>query len=343
MVLTGVSAGGSLPTGDPGDLFFDAGRTSAAINNGGDNVIVYDPGNDEYIAATFNGDPLDNPTLGGGGYTGFSSTATQSGAGEDFGFDTDGQSLQRAPDGSSTFVSDTPSPGTTNVCFVKGTAISTPDGPKLVETLRPGDLVTTLDRGAQKVKWLYAKTWSAGDIIKAINLAPVLITQGALGNNQPLRDLRISQLHRILVRGPISQRMYQCAEVLIAAKHLTDLPGVAIECPKDPVTYYHVMLDQHEVLCAEGVPAESLYLGAETLSAIPAEGLREIETLMGLTAEQLKQATRCQARPFAQGKRAKKLIYRHKKNGLPITTPSSQPRPTSQSQATDAAATKTAV
>lgn len=56
LVLTGVQSGGALPKGGPDDLFFDAGRGSAVINNGGDNLTLYDPANDEYIQATFNGD-----------------------------------------------------------------------------------------------------------------------------------------------------------------------------------------------------------------------------------------------------------------------------------------------
>ncbi len=78
MVMSGVQAGGSLPTGGPDDLFFEAGRGSALINNGGNNVVLYDPAGDEYISATFNGDALDDPTAT---YSGFSATATQSGTG----------------------------------------------------------------------------------------------------------------------------------------------------------------------------------------------------------------------------------------------------------------------
>ncbi|MFA5582109.1 MAG: Hint domain-containing protein, partial [Paracoccaceae bacterium] len=35
------------------------------------------------------------------------------------------------------------------LCFTPGTLIDTPDGPRLVEDLRPGDLVLTADHGAQ--------------------------------------------------------------------------------------------------------------------------------------------------------------------------------------------------
>ncbi len=164
MVITGVSAGGALPTGGLDDLFFDAGRGSAVINNGGDNIVVFDPDTDppngEYISATFNGDTLDDPTLGAGGYSGFSATATQQGLGEDFGSDTDGHFLQRDPNASTTFTSDTPTPGTTNVCFANCTQIDTPRGPRIVEALRMGDLVDTLDHGPRPVRWVFSKTWS---------------------------------------------------------------------------------------------------------------------------------------------------------------------------------------
>ncbi|MHA6264458.1 Hint domain-containing protein [Arenibacterium sp. CAU 1754] len=318
LVMTGVQSGGSLPTGDTNDLFFDAGRGSALINNGGDNIIVYDPANDEYIAATFNGDVLDDPTTGVGGYSRFSATATQSGSGEDFGFDTDGQSLQRASDGADVFADDTPTPGTTNVCFVKGTAFETPDGPKLVDALSPGDLVNTLDRGPKRVKWVYSVTWSAEIVGAQPNLAPVLIRKGALGNGLPWRDLRVSQQHRILVASAISQRMFGCVEVLLAAKHLAALPGVEIDCREKPVTYYHVMLDRHEVLIADGIPAESLYLGAEAMKAIPPKGLRQIEVMLGKTIEQLGQTAQIRARPFAESRRARTLVARHAKNDKPL-------------------------
>ena len=82
MVMSGVQTGGTLPTGNPGDLFFDAERGSSVINNGGDNVTVLDPsGAGTFIQATFNGGSLDDPTLGGGGYSGFPASAARSGSG----------------------------------------------------------------------------------------------------------------------------------------------------------------------------------------------------------------------------------------------------------------------
>ena len=267
MVITGVQAGGSLPTGGPNDLFFDVGRTSALINNGGDNVIVYDPANDQYIDATFNGDTQDNPTLGRAGYGGFSSTATQVGTGEAFGFDTDGLSLQRNGDGANTFFSDVPTPGTANVCFANGTRFRTPRGQRRVENLKPGDKIETADHGARRVRWIYAKSWTAADIRRNPKLAPVLIRAGALGPGLPHNDLRLSQQHRVLVQGAIAQRMFGAPEILIAARHLIALDGVSIDTDCGAISYYHVMLEQHEILLAEGIRAESLYLGVQAPKA----------------------------------------------------------------------------
>ena len=318
LVVTNVSSGGSLPAGGADDLFFNAGRGSAVINNGGDNVTLYDPGANEYVSATFNGAALDDPAAGGGGYSRFPTTATRVGAGEDFGTSSPGVSVQRAPDGSDVFVADTPTPGVSNVCFAAGTALAAPHGATQVEALRAGDLLVTLDHGAQAVTWVFAKTWTAQDMAQNANIVPVRIRQGSLGNGLPQRDLLVSQQHRILVQGPIAARMYG-GDVLIAAKHLTALPGIDIICPDTAITYYHVMLDQHQVLYAEGLPTESLYLGAQSLKAIPPEGLREIEAIMGATAAELMQRTPPAARHFAKGKRAKALVGRHSKNGKPLT------------------------
>lgn len=250
--MTGVQSGGSLPTGGPDDIAFDAGRGSALINNGGDNVTVYDPTNDAFIQATFNGDALDDPTTGSGGYSGFSASATRNGAGEDFGNDTDGLSRQRTGDGADTVTPDTPTPAKDNVCYADGTRLLTPTGEKAVEALGVGDLVMTLDHGAQPVVWTHVKRWRGEEIARARNLAPVRIAAGALGEGVPRRDLRVSQQHGILVRGAIAARMFGAAEVLIPAKALLGLPTVTRELPKAGVGYHHIMLARHEVLRGRG-------------------------------------------------------------------------------------------
>lgn len=317
MVMAGLS-GGSLPTGDPNDLFFDAGRGSAVINNGGDNVVLYDPTNDEYVIAYYNGDAMDDPTLGSGGYSGFSSTATQSGSGEDFGNDTDGLSLQRLGDGADTFTVDGPTPGTTNVCFVDGTRIKTPLGEVRVEDLKPNDYVCTADNNEQPVFWVYNASWLPHEMMALKTLAPVRISRGALGAGLPKRTLYLSQQHRVLVQGTIAERMFGQPEVLVPAKFLLDLPNVYLSFPNRNISYYHVMLETHEILLSEGAKTESLFLGSQALKSIPCEAQEELALMLGMPPVLLYQNPPIAARQLCQGKRARKLISRHRKNSKPI-------------------------
>ena len=316
MVITGISPEGSLPSGGADDLFFSAGRTSAVINNGGDNVVLYDPTADEYVIATFNDVSVDNPA--NSGYSGFSGTATQVGEGEDFGSDTDGQSLQRTPDGSDNFTSDAPTPGTSNICFTQGTSFQSLNGQILVDHIRAGDWIMTYDHGPQQVRWVYTKTWSVNDMQQMPNFAPVVIAASALGHGRPLHDLRVSQQHRILISGPIAQRMFGAKEVLVAAKHLIALDGVWIDAPTEPVSYFHIMMDRHEVLMADGLPTESLFLGPETLKAIPEDAQRELEQLLGLPITLLAVRAHSPARTFVKGRHARTLVGRHLKNDKPL-------------------------
>lgn len=136
-VIGGVQAGGSLPTLAAGNLAFDAGGTSG-INNGGDNVVLYDPGADEYVQILYNGDAADNPPTG---YAGFSATATLAGVVEDWGTDLDGVSLVREPAGDTNVVrhntvsAANASPGDDN-------ALSGDTTPPLISSFTPADDAT---------------------------------------------------------------------------------------------------------------------------------------------------------------------------------------------------------
>ncbi len=315
MVISGVQAGGSLPTGGPDDLFFDAGRGSALINNGGDNVVVYDPTNDEYIQATYNGDALDDPTAT---YGGFSGTATRVGFGEDFGSDIDGFSIQRSPDGSNTFVNNsTPTPGTTNICFTQGTLFDTPTGPRAIEQLRPGDLLLTKDHGSQPIRWLWARHWPLAKLRNHPVLGPIRVAKGALGAGLPRRDLMVSRHHRLLLCSKIASRMYGKPEVLAPAKDLTAIEGIDVAPITGSITYYHILMDKHEILFAESAPAESLYLGTETLHVIEPEARAELRLVFGSGWDKFKSTPPAPARMLVRGQKTRNMAGRHRKNNKP--------------------------
>jgi uncharacterized repeat protein (TIGR03803 family) len=132
------------------------------------------------------------------------------------------------------------------MCFGEGTRIATPDGARAVETLRPGDRVSTADGAACPVRWLGVQTIAArfADPAKAW---PVLVEAGALGAGLPLRDLVLSPGHALLLDG-----------LLIQAGALAGCAGISrIAPPAEIFRYYHVELDRHALLLAEGALAES--------------------------------------------------------------------------------------
>lgn len=65
----------------------------------------------------------------------------------------------------------------------------------------------------------------------------------------------------------------------MAAKHLTALPGISVDDQTDGILYVHVIMEQHEVLIADGAPSESLLPAPEALRAMLPEARAEILSL----------------------------------------------------------------
>ena len=203
------------------------------------------------------------------------------------------------------------------ICFARGTLIRTARGEVAVEDLRFGDLVATADRGLQPVRWLAARRLSAADLAAAPHLRPVRIRAGALCKGFPRRDLTVSPQHRILVRSIVAERMFGSREVLVAARQLLELDGVEVVEDGRGIDYWHFMCDQHEVVYAEGLEAETLFTGPEALKAIPKECRDELFALFPGLCDAPPTA-RTPARPLVKGAASRQLVARHKKNGKPL-------------------------
>lgn len=145
------------------------------------------------------------------------------------------------------------------VCFAAGTLIATPSGPRPVETLRPGDLVDTLDGGALPLSWCGRQR------VPGIGrFAPILFRAGAIGN---ARDLRVSPQHRMLMRGWKAELMFGEAEVLVPAKALVNCVTI-LSAAVASVEYVHIMFGSHQIVFAEGAASESFFPGAQAMSAL---------------------------------------------------------------------------
>lgn len=200
----------------------------------------------------------------------------------------------------------------TVTCFTRGTRISTSKGYVAVDDLRKGDLIKTLDHGQQMIRWIGKRKFNAQELKLNPKLRPVRILQGALGEGLPSRDVLLSRQHRVLMRSKISQRMFGHREVLIPAIKLTEFPGIFVDDQVKEVEYFHLLLDQHEVIFAENAPMESLFIGLNARAALGDAALREISMIF---PELLHQDGVPSCRRFTPpGKKQKELVARHLSN-----------------------------
>jgi hypothetical protein len=160
------------------------------------------------------------------------------------------------------------------VCFVEGTYIRTPNGDRRIEDLSRGDLVNTLDSGPQRIVWIGNQTVAVTE-----KTAPVRITADALGPQCPSEDLYVSQQHRMLLSSYRIGKIVGVSVAFSAAKHLRSFDGV--ETAKDDryITYYHLLLETHEILISNNAYTESVYLGPEARKLLTRRHLAELERL----------------------------------------------------------------
>lgn len=198
-------------------------------------------------------------------------------------------------------------------CFKKDTTIETPDGARAIENLAVGDRDLTRDNGVQVIRWIGCRTLSKLDLVLHPKLAPIRIEAGTLGYNQPKQALSVSPQHRILVRSKVAERMFGANEILIATKHLLTIDGIEIESDLVNVAYFHILFDRHEIVVANGIETESLYLGPQTRKSISKAAWDENSDLFP-ELQTLEETLPVGARLVPQGRRARKLVERHIKN-----------------------------
>ena len=155
------------------------------------------------------------------------------------------------------------------VCFLAGTAIATPSGSRPVEELAIGDVVLTADGSIAPVRWVGVQTVVTvfADPLRSL---PIRISAGALGDGLPHRDLHVSPDHALMLNG-----------VLVQAGALVNGTTIARETAMpERFTYFHVELDDHALILAEGVPAETF---VDNVTRRRFDNFAEFEALYGDT------------------------------------------------------------
>jgi hypothetical protein len=131
------------------------------------------------------------------------------------------------------------------LCFCKGTLIRTTSGDVPVECLGIGDTVMTWRGETQPITWIgIGKVLATRGCRNAAT--PVIVRKGALAGNIPNADLRVTKGHSFLVDG-----------LLIPVEYLINHRSILWDDRAQEISIYHVELAVHDILIANGAPAES--------------------------------------------------------------------------------------
>ncbi|MBB2962169.1 Hint domain-containing protein [Methylobacterium sp. R2-1] len=156
------------------------------------------------------------------------------------------------------FTSDDSTLGSYNVqaapCFTTGTLIRTARGEVAVEDLIVGDVAVTASGLLRPITWIGNRDLDGQGEALPHDQQPVRIRAGAFGPGLPARDLRLSHGHPVLVGADANGE----GGVLVPIMCLINGTTILRE-PATRVTYWHVELDSHDILLAEGLAAESFY------------------------------------------------------------------------------------
>jgi hypothetical protein len=111
--------------------------------------------------------------------------------------------------------------------------------------LSVGDTVIAVSGEARAIRWLGHRRFDCARHPNPAAVWPIRIGAGAFADGLPVRDLWVSPGHMLLV-----------GDVLIQAGNLVN--GATIQqIERARLEYWHVELDSHDIVYAEGLPAES--------------------------------------------------------------------------------------
>ena len=134
---------------------------------------------------------------------------------------------------------------TYTACYARGTRILVDRGEIAVEDLRIGDLAVTPSGGLRPVVWLGHRRIDISRHRDPAAVRPVRVSGNAFGEGLPRRDLWLSPGHNVASEG-----------ALMPISCLINGRSVA-QINQETVEYWHVELDAHDILLAEGLAAES--------------------------------------------------------------------------------------
>ena len=131
-------------------------------------------------------------------------------------------------------------------CFLRGALILTERGEVAVEELAIGDRLVTLSGAVRAVKWIGRRAYDGRFVAANRKVLPIRVEAGALAAGMPVRDLFLSPEHALYIDGALVP-----AGLLVNGATIRQVESI------DRLEYFHIELERHDVILAEGVPAET--------------------------------------------------------------------------------------
>jgi len=123
-------------------------------------------------------------------------------------------------------------------------------------------LICTKDNGAQPIRWIGSRQITGGRLMAMPMLRPIRIKANVFADGEPDQDLVVSPDHRILLKGSAARALFNTSEVLVAARDLVNDSHIRVDHRCRGISYVHLMLDQHQIVWANGVEVESFHPAA---------------------------------------------------------------------------------
>jgi hypothetical protein len=169
---------------------------------------------------------------------------------------------------------------TSLVCFTFGSLILTAFGDLPVQDLRVGDLVHTADNGLQPIRWIGSREVTQTRMQLANHLQPVKICKDAFGIGLPVTDIWVSQEHRLLIETQEAGASSAQLSVLSPARSLVNGQTILVDVQAHDTLYTHLLFDEHQVIFANNMPAESFYPCPRSLLSLTEEDRKRVFDFM---------------------------------------------------------------
>jgi len=147
-------------------------------------------------------------------------------------------------------------------CFLAGTKIQTAEGERKVEDLEIGELLPTMFGGTRPIQWIGRYSIKKSNPAKpwVENALPVRIARSALAPGVPHSPLYVTAGHSLFIDGLLAP-----AGMLINGTTIQRC--AARECAE--MEFFHIKLESHDVIYAEGAPVDTLLHVDESAEETP--------------------------------------------------------------------------